>query len=305
MLRTITALAAALLVLTATAVAHAGPIGERHLVAHNPTAALRDAGHSDAVRVTVWYPAAAGSQEASLDIGPPGAPLFRVGSAAPDAAFADARKRSVVLLSHGFGGAARIMGWFGTALARAGFVVIAVDHPGNNGLDKMTIPGSTMFWDRPGDLAAGLAAAKADPAIGPHLDLGRLGVAGRPAASPPSQRPAPTSTCARFQAFCRAHPADGVCCAPQKEFAFTQQQAQARVRVAGPRRRSRLRRRRPRHPRRPRRLRHGAGHRAGFRPRGPRRRSQPPSPSSSATPIQWRRPTPTASSPRKTCRAPS
>jgi hypothetical protein len=38
--------------------ARAGPVGERHLIATNPTAALRDAAHSPAVRVTIWYPAA-------------------------------------------------------------------------------------------------------------------------------------------------------------------------------------------------------------------------------------------------------
>ncbi len=82
----------------------AGQVGERHLTATNPTAALRDAEHRATVRVTVWYPAAAGAKEVSLDIGPPGKLLFRVGSAAPDAAFADHRRRPVILFSHGFGG---------------------------------------------------------------------------------------------------------------------------------------------------------------------------------------------------------
>jgi predicted dienelactone hydrolase len=100
--------------------AFAGPVGERHLTATNPTAALRDDQHRDTVRVTVWYPAAADAQEASLDIGPPGKPLFLVGSAAPDAAFADARRRPVILFSHGFGGTARMMAWFTLPLVRAG-----------------------------------------------------------------------------------------------------------------------------------------------------------------------------------------
>ena len=226
MLRFLSAVAAMLAVL-AGAAAHAGPVGERHLIAHNPTAALRDAQHSDAVRVTVWYPAAAGSQEARIDIGPPGAPLFIVGAVAADAPFADAARRPVILFSHGYGGTARIMAWFGTALARAGYVVVAVDHPGNNGLDKMTIPGSSMFWDRPGDLAAALAAVKADAAIAPHLDLARLGVAGFSAGG----FTAIASTgvrvdVRRFRAFCEANPTDGICM-PQKEFAVTPAQIDA------------------------------------------------------------------------------
>src|SRR5262252_9762291 len=131
------------IILAAAAVAgaaQAGPVGERHLQASNPTAALRDAEHRTSVRVTVWYPAAEGSQEERLDLGPPGKPLFLVDAAAQGAPFADAKPRPVILFSHGFGGTARMMGWFGVPLARAGYVVVAVDHPGNNGADKMTVP---------------------------------------------------------------------------------------------------------------------------------------------------------------------
>jgi predicted dienelactone hydrolase len=202
----------------------AGQVGERHLTAVNPTAALRDAGHRDTVRVTVWYPATADAKEASLDIGPPGKPLFKVGSAAPDAAFADDARRPVILFSHGFGGNARIMAWFTLPLVRAGYVVIAVDHPGNNAMDKMTVGGAIMFWDRPGDLAAALNAAKADPAIAPHLDLDRLGVAGFSAggftAIAATGAHADTS---RLQAFCKANPTDGICM-PQKEFPLSTEQ---------------------------------------------------------------------------------
>src|SRR5580658_4604087 len=212
----------ALLLIAALAVAQfagpafAGQVGERHITATNPTAALRDAAHSDTVRVTVWYPAAADATEVSLDLGPPGKPLFLVGSAAPDAAFADARPRPVILFSHGFGGSARMMAWFTLPLVRAGYVVIAVDHPGNNGADKMTVGGAIMFWDRPGDLAAALAAVREDPAIGPHLDLGRLGVAGFSAGGFTSLVASGARVdVARLRAFCDAHPADGVC-APQK-----------------------------------------------------------------------------------------
>jgi predicted dienelactone hydrolase len=202
----------------------AGQVGERHLNATNPTAALRDAEHKDTVRVTVWYPAAADAKEVSLDIGPPGQPLFKVGSAAPDAAFADDRRRPVILFSHGFGGTARMMAWFTLPLVRAGYVVIAVDHPGNNATDKMTVGGAIMFWDRPGDLAAALKAAEADPAIAPHLDPNRLGVAGFSAGgftaiAATGAHADPT----RLQAFCNANPTDGICM-PQKEFPLSTEQ---------------------------------------------------------------------------------
>jgi predicted dienelactone hydrolase len=208
------------------ALAQESPVGERHLETTNPTAALRDADHKPTVRVTVWYPAVAGAAEERIDIGPPGKPLFMVGAVAQAAPFADPRPRPVILFSHGFGGGARMMAWFGAPLARAGYVVIAVDHPGNNGMDKMTAAGALLWWDRAQDLRAALDAAKADPEIGPHLDLKRIGVSGFSAGGFTSLVSAGARVDTnRFQVFCRAHPTDGVC-APQKEFALSLDDAQ-------------------------------------------------------------------------------
>ena len=208
------------------AAAHAATVGERHLETRNPTAALRDAQHRDTVRVTVWYPAAADAKEERIDLGPPGKPMFIVDQVAPNAAFADAKPRPVILFSHGFGGTARMMAWFGAPMARAGYVVVAVDHPGNNGLDKMTTPGAIMSWTRAGDLKAALAAAKADPTIGPHMDLGKVGVAGFSAGGFTSLVAAGAKVdMNRFLAFCKTHPTDGVCM-PQKEFPLSMDDAQ-------------------------------------------------------------------------------
>ncbi len=197
-------------------VAHAATVGETHRVAHTPSAALRDAQHRDALRITVWYPAVDGASEEPLQIGPPDHPLFDAGRAAADAPFAPGR-HPVILLSHGFGGSARIMAWFGTALARSGDVVIAVDHPGTNGRDPMTMAGGLLVWDRAVDLRTALDTAKADAQIAPHLDVQRLGIAGFSMGG----FAALVSAGARvdidhYIAFCHAHPADATC-APQAE----------------------------------------------------------------------------------------
>ena len=111
-----------------------------------------------------------------------------------------------------------MMAWFGAPLARAGYIVVAVDHPGNNGLERMTVAGAILAWDRVDDLRAALAAAEADPAIGAHMDRRRLGVAGFSAGGFTALVAAGAKVdMGRFAAFCRAHPTDGVC-APQKEF---------------------------------------------------------------------------------------
>lgn len=210
--------------------ASAGPVGERHLKATEPTAALRDAGRSTDVRVTVWYPAPDGVKEERIDLGPPGKPFFIIDQIAYNAPFVDAKKRPVILFSHGFGGAARMMGWFGVPMARAGYVVVAVDHPGNNGQDKMTTPGAIMSWTRARDLRAAWEAVKADREIGPHLDPKRVGVAGFSAGGFASLVAAGARTdMFQFLAFCRAHPTDGVC-APQKEYKLTMADAEAALR---------------------------------------------------------------------------
>jgi predicted dienelactone hydrolase len=123
----------------------------------------------------------------------------------------------MLLLSHGNGGSARMMGWFGTALARAGYVVVAVDHPGNNGVDAMTDAGSILMWNRADDLAVALAAVQADPLLSPHMDASRMGLAGYSAGGftalvAAGARP----NMSRLVEFCRASPKDGVC-APQVE----------------------------------------------------------------------------------------
>jgi predicted dienelactone hydrolase len=219
-------LAAAVLALAASP-ALAGPVGELHRTAQRPDAAMRDAGGSADVRVTIWYPAGEGSREQRLTIGPPGRPLFEVASAAPDASFAGGRA-PVLLLSHGFGGTARMMGWFGVAMAREGYVVVAVDHPGNNGADAMTVPGALMFWERPGDLRAALALVAADPVIAPHIDLARVGVAGFSAGGFTALASAGAKVdLPRMVAFCQSHPEDGVC-RPQVEFPISaEEQAKA------------------------------------------------------------------------------
>ena len=200
------------------ALAHAYPVGQRHFEADQPTAALRDAQHRETLRVTVWYPADDLTPEEDISLGPPDNPLFYVGEAAPDAGFADARRRPVILFSHGFGGTARMMGWFGTVMAAQGYIVIAVDHPGNNGMEPMTVPGATLFWERAGDLGVALARVRADPELGRRLDMGKVGVAGFSAGGFASLVAAGARVdVPRFKAFCRDRPDDGLC-KPQREF---------------------------------------------------------------------------------------
>ncbi|HEY6259841.1 MAG TPA: hypothetical protein VIY51_29035 [Xanthobacteraceae bacterium] len=186
---------------------------------------MRDAQHRTELRITIWYPAAEGEVSRPIVIGPPQQPVFQVGSVAVDAPFAidaDGRRRPVILLSHGFGGTAGVMGWFGIAMAEAGYIVISVDHPGNNGVDQMTAPGAILWWERAEDLKHALEAVSHDQILGPHLDLARVGAAGFSAGGFTALvLGGARADREHFLRFCREHPDDGVC-RPQREFAVTE-----------------------------------------------------------------------------------
>lgn len=149
--------------------------GERRLATTSPTAAARH--HGDAtLRLIVWYPASA--SEAQVATGSPESPIFIAGAVAKDAPFADVAPRPLVLLSHGFGGSARQMTWLGAALARHGYVAVAVDHPGANSIDGVSDAGAYTPWAQATDLRAALDFALDRPELAQHIDSDRVGVAG-------------------------------------------------------------------------------------------------------------------------------
>lgn len=133
---------------------------------------------TQALLTTIWYPAAASAIERPIEI--PGlSDIFILASAARDAEFAYSLARfPLIVLSHGTGGSALSMAWFGTALARHGYVVAAVNHPGNNAAEPYTIEGFSFWWQRARDLSVVIDAMLADPEFGSHLDPHRIGAAG-------------------------------------------------------------------------------------------------------------------------------
>lgn len=97
----------------------------------------------------------------------------------PHAGFAPSLgKFPLILISHGTGGSAEQMAWLGTALARAGYVAAAVDHPGNNSHSTITAEGFALWWERATDVSEVLDGLLADPELGSHIDRDRVGAAG-------------------------------------------------------------------------------------------------------------------------------
>jgi predicted dienelactone hydrolase len=148
-----------------------------------PVRNWRGAAHE--LKCVIWYPAVASVVEVKQMVGPPDAPLFEAGMAAPDALLATPRLAAskkggwpMVLLSHGTGGSAIQMACLGTALARAGFIAVAVDHPGNNSEGRMTREGMALWWERATDLSQVLDSMLADRTFGDQIDQARVGAAG-------------------------------------------------------------------------------------------------------------------------------
>ncbi|MGB9233038.1 MAG: alpha/beta fold hydrolase [Terriglobales bacterium] len=127
----------------------------------------------------VWYPAESSAGEKDQYIGPPDAPLFWAGRAAKDATLAPALgKFPLIALSHGTGGSAMQMAWLGTYIAARGYIVVAVNHPGNNAVTGYTTLGFIEGWERAKDISTVITGMLADPRFGPKIDPDRIGAAG-------------------------------------------------------------------------------------------------------------------------------
>ncbi len=127
----------------------------------------------------VWYPAESSSEEKDQYVGPPDAPLFFAGRAAKDATFAPSfGTYPLVALSHGTGGSASQMAWLGTYLAARGYIVVAVNHPGNNAVTGYTTQGFVEGWERAKDISTVISDMLTDPRFGERIDVGRIGGAG-------------------------------------------------------------------------------------------------------------------------------
>ena len=183
--------------------------GERRLVTTSPTAAARHQG-DPTLRVIIWYPAS--EPEARVVTGPPGFPIFMRGMVATDAPFADVARHPLILLSHGFGGSARQMTWLGAALARRGYVAVAVDHPGANSIDGISDAGAYAPWAQATDLRAALNFALSQPDLARHIDSDRVGVAGFALGGYASLLAVGArSDFSHFAAFCEGPDRDAMC----------------------------------------------------------------------------------------------
>ncbi|WP_336334308.1 dienelactone hydrolase [Pseudomonas putida] len=84
----------------------------------------------------------------------------------------------LLVLSHGNTGSPLALHYLATALARQGFVVVAVVHPGDNARDHSRLGTLSNLYGRPLQLSAAITAARDDALLGPYLSDGKVGVIG-------------------------------------------------------------------------------------------------------------------------------
>jgi predicted dienelactone hydrolase len=171
---------------------------------------------SSTITGLIWYPVSASAPEQAQYIGPAGKPNFRAEAVAVGAPLvAQPARLPLILVSHGNGGSSAQMAWLGTALARAGFIAAAIDHPGNTSAGKPTVQGFTEWWFRPPAMSAALDRVLSDPVFGPRIDRDRIGAAGYSRGGFAVVGLAGGQVdLAPFRVFCARYPDDGTCNAP-------------------------------------------------------------------------------------------
>lgn len=129
---------------------------------------FQPAHRSEKVAASIWYPAAAKTYKTMLgdDAVFYGTPVY-VGPAVTPG------KHPLVVVSHGSGGNMHNLGWFSSALALRGAIVLAMNHPGSTSGDSSPRR-SILAQDRASDLSAGLSTLLADPTFGPLIDTSRI-----------------------------------------------------------------------------------------------------------------------------------
>ncbi|WP_296268115.1 alpha/beta hydrolase family protein [Pseudomonas sp. UBA6562] len=84
----------------------------------------------------------------------------------------------LLVMSPGNSGSPLALHDLATALARRGFVVVAVEHPGDNARDHSRLGASSNLYGRPLQVSAAITAVRADARLGAVLDHGKVGVIG-------------------------------------------------------------------------------------------------------------------------------
>ena len=139
-------------------------VGLRELAAVDPVS-------KGALPVGVFYPATGGSPDARMQI------MEYPIAAARDLPVHDGAF-PLVAISHGHGGTMWGHHDLATALAHHGYIVVVIEHVGDDYRDTSHARSDRMALGRAHQVSVAIDAVLADPAVGSHIDAKRMGVAG-------------------------------------------------------------------------------------------------------------------------------
>lgn len=125
------------------------------------------------INVALFYPTATPARSTSM--GP-----WQV-VVAPGAPAAPGVLKGLILVSHGTGGAELGHHNLATRLARDGYLVAALRHPGDNWEDRSLITSGRYFGERPRQVSRVLDALLASPEWGARIPADRIGAVGHSA----------------------------------------------------------------------------------------------------------------------------
>ncbi len=100
---------------------------------------------------------------------------------APNAPASEAPLKGLILLSHGTGGTELNHHNLASRLAREGYLVAAIRHPGDNWQDRSMVTSGRYFSERPRQLSRVLDALLSSPEWGPRVPADRIGAVGHSA----------------------------------------------------------------------------------------------------------------------------
>ena len=119
----------------------------------------------------------------------------------------------LLVISHGNTGSPLALHDLATGLARQGFVVIALTHPGDNARDPSRLGTLSNLYGRPLQVSAAITAARADALLGPYLDDGKVGVIGYSAGGETALiLSGAQPDLERLQRYCQERPTDADAC---------------------------------------------------------------------------------------------
>ncbi|CAM3132595.1 dienelactone hydrolase [Pseudomonas floridensis] len=136
----------------------------------------------------------------------------------------------LLMLSHGNTGTPLALHDLATSLARQGFVVVAVVHPGDNYRDHSRLGSLSNLYGRPLQISEAISAALTDPMLAPYLSARQVGVIGYSAGGETALILAGAQPeLKRLRQYCVERPSDRDACKTQGELVADREDLHAKA----------------------------------------------------------------------------